>query len=50
MTNNITIEELENLMKKAEEEHKNYESQLGKKDDDWPVWFAKYIIKKTYKI
>ncbi|CAE6486969.1 hypothetical protein [Candidatus Nitrosotenuis uzonensis] len=47
---NISINELEKLLMEAEIAHKQYENEIGKKDVDWPVWFAKYIIKKTYKI
>jgi hypothetical protein len=48
--NNIPFDELQELLKKAEFEHKKYEIEIGKKDKDWPVWFAKYVIKRTYDI
>lgn len=45
-----SILELEKLIKEVESAHLEYEEKLGKKDKDWPVWFAKFIIKKTYDI
>ncbi len=50
MERSNSIVKLEKLMKEAELEHVEYEKQLGKKDKNWPVWFAKFIIKKTYDI
>lgn len=48
--NNISFEDLRKLIHEAEILHQQYEQKIGRKDEDWPVWFGKYIIKKTYKI
>ena len=50
MNKSNSILELEKLMKEAELAHAKYEKKLGKKDQNWPVWLAKFIIKKTYDI
>jgi len=42
----ITIDQLESLLKEAEKAHSKFEATLGKRDDDWPNWYAKYIFNK----
>jgi hypothetical protein len=44
--NSITKEELASLLKQAEKAHAEYEKFLGTKDDDWPTWYADFILKK----
>ncbi len=44
--NELTKEQLVILLKEAESAHADYEKKLGRKDDDWPVWYASYIVDK----
>ena len=40
----ITREELAELLKKTEHAHGEYERGLGRRDEDWPTWYAGYIL------
>lgn len=40
----VTVEELADLLRQAEAAHAKYEQTLGKHDDDWPAWYAKYVL------
>lgn len=31
------------LLRQAERAHGEYETRLGRRDDDWPDWYATYI-------
>lgn len=42
----ITEERLANLLREAEEAHGEYERGLGRRDDDWPSWYARYIVER----
>ncbi len=42
----ITKDELAALLREAEKAHAEYEKMLGGKDDDWPTWYADFILKK----
>ena len=42
----ISVEKLAELLRKAEIAHGEYETELGKRDEDWPVWYAQYIVKE----
>jgi hypothetical protein len=42
----VTREELAELLKEAEHAHGEYERELGKRDEDWPSWYAGYILDK----
>ena len=44
--NKLTKEKLAELLKEAEKAHGEYEKTLGKRDENWPGWYADYIIKK----
>ncbi len=44
--NEITKEQLAALLRQAEEAHAEYEKELGKRDDDWPSWYAGFILDK----
>ncbi|MCO6040404.1 hypothetical protein [Thermococcus alcaliphilus] len=46
---NLTKERLAELLKEAEETHAQYEKEIGKRDENWPEWYASYIIKKLEK-
>jgi hypothetical protein len=43
---NPTKEDLEKLLREAEKAHGEYEQKLGKRDDNWPSWYAEFIVKK----
>ena len=42
----LTKEDLEKLLREAEEAHGEYEQKLGHRDDNWPSWYAEFIVKK----
>jgi hypothetical protein len=42
----LTEERLEQLLRAAEEAHGEYEKELGHRDDDWPVWYARFIARQ----
>jgi hypothetical protein len=43
---NLTKEDLEKLLREAEKAHGAYEQKLGHRDDNWPSWYAEFIVKK----
>jgi hypothetical protein len=42
--NELTQEELADLLREAEKAHGEYERTLGQRDEDWPTWYAGYIL------
>jgi hypothetical protein len=40
----VTVDELATLLRCAENAHAAYEKERGSRDDDWPTWYAKYIL------
>jgi hypothetical protein len=40
----ITIEELTIELREAEAAHAVYEKELGHADQDWPAWYATFIV------
>ncbi len=40
----LTQEVLVQLLKAAEQAHGTYESSLGHRDEDWPMWYATFIL------
>ena len=40
----ITAEELAAQLREAEAAHGDYEQELGHRDDDWPAWYATFIV------
>ena len=40
----LTTEELARLLKEAAEAHHDYEQQLGEPDENWPTWYAEFIL------
>jgi hypothetical protein len=40
----LNAETLATLLREAEAAHAQYEHSLGHADDDWPAWYATYII------
>ncbi|MET7393310.1 hypothetical protein ABZS66_07415 [Dactylosporangium sp. NPDC005572] len=46
----VTFDDVATLaaaLKDAERAHGAHEAQLGHRDEDWPSWYAEYIL-KTY--
>jgi hypothetical protein len=42
----LTKEQLTALLRQAEQAHAEYEKGLGERDDDWPAWYAEFIVNK----
>jgi hypothetical protein len=42
----VTQEELAQLLQETERAHGEYERELGRRDDDWPSWYAGYMLDK----
>ncbi len=40
----LTHDELATLLRDAERAHGAYERELGERDEDWPAWYAAYIL------
>ena len=40
----LTTEQLAALLREAESAHAEYERGLGQRDEDWPSWYADYIL------
>jgi hypothetical protein len=40
----LTKEELGRLLREAEQAHAEYERELGQRDEDWPTWYAGYVL------
>jgi hypothetical protein len=40
----LTRDELAALLREAERAHADYERELGERDEDWPSWYAGYIL------
>jgi hypothetical protein len=43
---NLTKDNLEKLLREAEKAHGEYEQKLGHRDDNWPSWYAEFIVEK----
>lgn len=42
----LTAQKLTQLIKAAEAAHAKHEKNLGKRDENWPRWYAEYILEK----
>lgn len=40
----VSKEELAELLREAERAHGEYERELGQRDEDWPAWYAGFIL------
>ncbi len=40
----LVEDRLRTLLRVAESAHAAYETELGKPDDDWPAWYARFIV------
>jgi hypothetical protein len=45
-TGQLTQAELARLLREAEQAHAAYERELGKRDEDWPAWYAAWILEQ----
>lgn len=45
----LNVNKLEQLLKEAKQAHAEYEKKTGKKDENWPRWYAQHIIKRLQK-
>ena len=39
-------EELARLLREAEQAHAAYEREVGERDEDWPSWYAGWILEQ----
>jgi hypothetical protein len=46
---NLTVEALAQLLRDAERAHGEYERELGGRDEDWPTWYARFILEQLEK-
>jgi hypothetical protein len=42
----LTKDALARLLREAERAHAEYERELGQRDEDWPGWYADYILRR----
>jgi hypothetical protein len=42
----LSAERLAELLREAERAHAEYEHELGRRDDDWPAWYAQFIVER----
>lgn len=40
----LSVDELAELLREAERAHGQYERELGARDEDWPSWYARYML------
>ena len=43
----LSVERLAKLLREAEAAHAEFETQLGHRDDDWPTWYARYVLERA---
>ena len=43
-TSFASVSDLANAMRRAESAHGEHEKKLGKRDDNWPDWYAAYMV------
>ena len=46
MQYDVSREQLAELLREAERAHGDYERDLGRRDEDWPSWYADYILRR----
>jgi hypothetical protein len=42
----VGADQLAELLREAERAHGDYERELGRRDEDWPAWYARYILER----
>ena len=45
-TSYASVNDLANAMRRAEAAHGEHEKRLGKRDENWPDWYAEYMIRE----
>jgi catechol 2,3-dioxygenase-like lactoylglutathione lyase family enzyme len=45
-TSFASIKDLANAMRRAEAAHGEHEKRLGKRDENWPDWYAEYMVRE----
>lgn len=45
----VTVDELADLLRQAERAHADYERSIGRRDDEWPKWYATYVLDNLEK-
>ena len=45
----MTKEDLANLLREAKKAHGEYEKTLGHNDDNWPSWYAEFIVNRLHE-
>lgn len=45
----MTVEQLASLLREAEAAHGEFEKTLGHRDENWPQWYADYVLKKSHQ-
>lgn len=48
MTTFATANDLANAMRRAEAAHGEHEKRTGKRDENWPEWYAAYMVAEQY--
>jgi hypothetical protein len=43
----LTPARLSALLREAERAHGEYERELGRRDEDWPEWYAQYVLDRV---
>jgi hypothetical protein len=42
----LTEDELAQLLRDAEQAHAEYERTTGERDEDWPRWYARWLLER----
>jgi hypothetical protein len=42
----LNQERLAELLRAAERAHAEFERELGHRDEDWPAWYAGYVLEQ----
>ncbi len=45
----LSVEELADLLRRAQDAHGEYERQTGERDEDWPSWYAQWMLDELSK-
>ena len=40
----LTADELAGLLRAASQAHHDYVTELGRPDEDWPAWYAEWVV------
>ena len=44
----VSASDLANAMRRAETAHGEHEKRIGHRDDNWPDWYAAYMVAEQY--